>query len=81
MYATFSANSPPELVALPRGAMMNSQKYIGVLRDTAIPHMRRNNLDFLLADKAPCHQSRLSQRFVNVRMCELTVNVSVIGQF
>ena len=76
MYATFSTNSPPELVVLPKGEMMNSAKYIGVLRDTAIPHMRLHNLHHLLADKAPCHTSQMSKRFVAVR-----INlISMIGQ-
>ena len=73
MYATFSENAPPELVVLPKGEMMNSAKYIGVLRDTSIPQMRHHNLHHLLADKAPCHTSQMSKRFVSVRISLMTV--------
>ena len=72
MYAVFSSDSPPQLVVLPKGEMMNSVKYCGVLRDTTVPHMRHYNLHHLLADKAPCHTSQMSKRFVAVRISMTT---------
>ena len=51
VWASFSAESAPELVVLDKNEMMRTERYCEVLRNNVLPSMRQSNLQYLLADK------------------------------
>ena len=71
------AAGPGNLVLLPHKAMMNTARYIPVLRDEVVPTMQRDQCHHYLQDNAPCHKSRASMGFLranNVQVFDWPAN-------
>ena len=76
-WGCFSGAGPGNLVLLPHKAMMNTARYIPVLRDEVIPTMQRDQCHRYLQDNAPCHKSRASMAFLranNVQVFDWPAN-------
>ena len=76
-WGCFSGAGPGNLVVLPRKAMMNTARYVPVLRDEVVPTMQRDQCHHYLQDNAPCHKSRASMGFLranNVQVFDWPAN-------
>ena len=60
-----SANGRAGLYFLPPGSTMNGSKYLELLKEKLVLHMKIHNCTIFMHDGAPCHKSRLVQQFLD----------------
>ena len=84
VWAAFCSNDRCTLVILPKKKTMKQEIFIEIMRRFGIPFMQRNNLHSLLMDKAPYHQSLLTQTFLddnNIRRITWAGNSPDLNRF
>ena len=65
VWAAFSANAKCPLVFLPKKETMKKERFLEILDEWCLPFMELNNLHTMLLDKAPYHQAKIVQEFLD----------------